>query len=131
MLSLTRLVLVLNVPDEIQCKPASLIAARCVGWCPFVMYIVCHRVVASMVVLTNTVIDVVGFLLVCKVDALTHETVNPDLGAPFAVASHACMHALPTGEWHLNLEPPMEVLDYFPYLPLWPLWKRTTLQRGQ
>ena len=31
---------VLTVPDEIQCKPASLIAARCIGCCPFVTYIV-------------------------------------------------------------------------------------------
>ena len=25
-----------TVPDENQCKPASLIAARCLGCCPFV-----------------------------------------------------------------------------------------------
>ena len=30
---------VLTVPDEIQCKPASLIAGRCIGCCPFVTYI--------------------------------------------------------------------------------------------
>ena len=34
-------VFVLTVPDEIQCKPASLIAARCLGCWPFVTYIVC------------------------------------------------------------------------------------------
>ena len=28
-------------PNEIQCKPASMIAARCLGCCPFVTYIVC------------------------------------------------------------------------------------------
>ena len=27
---------VVTVPDENQCKPASLIAARCLGCCPFV-----------------------------------------------------------------------------------------------
>ena len=34
-------VFVLTVPDEIQCKPASLIAARCLSCCLFVTYIVC------------------------------------------------------------------------------------------
>ena len=37
-------VFVLILPDEIQCKPASFIAARCLGCCPFVTYSVCVRV---------------------------------------------------------------------------------------
>ena len=32
---------VVTVPDENQCKPASLIAACCLGCCPFVTSIVC------------------------------------------------------------------------------------------
>ena len=36
-------VFVLTVPEAIQCKPASsLIAARCLGCCPFVRYILCR-----------------------------------------------------------------------------------------
>ena len=31
----------LTVPDETECKRASLIAAHCLGCCPFVTYIVC------------------------------------------------------------------------------------------
>jgi len=43
---------VVTVPDENQCKPASLIAACCLGCCPFVTSIVCVCGVVLVCLLT-------------------------------------------------------------------------------